>query len=138
VDESDIGAVAATVLTKDGHGGTSYHLTGPEVLTPRQMVGIIGEATGRRLRFEELTPDQVRQEWGRAGKRPALSIFRALTQAGPLGDAELVEILLRMYGTPNEFGTTLSDHVEQVTGRPPRTYAQWAREHAHRFELRTA
>ncbi|WP_206068235.1 hypothetical protein [Nonomuraea composti] len=31
IDEHDIGAVAATVLTQDGHAGRSYHLTGPEV-----------------------------------------------------------------------------------------------------------
>ncbi|MFD0473315.1 SDR family oxidoreductase [Nonomuraea thailandensis] len=67
VDEHDIGAVAATVLTQDGHGGRSYHLTGPEVLTARRMVGIIAEVTGRDLRFEELTPEQVRREWSVPG-----------------------------------------------------------------------
>ncbi|MGP4101524.1 NmrA family NAD(P)-binding protein [Nonomuraea sp. KM90] len=133
VDESDIGAVAATVLTEDGHAGESYHLTGPEVLTARQMVAIIGEATGRSLRFEELTPDQVRQEWSIPGRRPDLSVFRVLGQAASSGAADPVELLLQLYGTPNEYGTTLTDHVERVTGRPPRTYAEWAREHAHHF-----
>ncbi|MDP4505328.1 hypothetical protein [Nonomuraea turcica] len=36
-----------------------------------------------------------------------------------------MEILLQMYGTPNEYGSTLTDHVEQITGRLPRTFAQW-------------
>ncbi|TDD15009.1 SDR family oxidoreductase [Nonomuraea diastatica] len=133
IDEYDIGAVAATVLTQDGHGGGSYHLTGPEVLSARQMVAIIGEATGRHLRFEELTPDQVRREWSVAGGRPHLYLFRAFSQAAGFGAADLVEILLQMYGTPNEYGTTLTDQVEQVTGRPPRTFAQWAAEHARQF-----
>ncbi|GAA4950642.1 uncharacterized protein YbjT (DUF2867 family) [Nonomuraea thailandensis] len=133
VDEHDIGAVAATVLTQDGHGGRSYHLTGPEVLTARRMVGIIAEVTGRDLRFEELTPEQVRREWSVPGGRPPLSIFDAFAQAAGFGEADLVEILLQMYGTPNEYGTMLTDQVEKIIGRPPRTFAQWAAEHAHHF-----
>ncbi|MEO3892711.1 NmrA family NAD(P)-binding protein [Nonomuraea sp. B5E05] len=133
IDEYDIGAVAATVLTQDGHHGRSYHLTGPEVLTARGMVAIIGQVTRRDLRFEELTPDQVRREWSVPGGMPSLSLFRAFSQAAGVGDADLVEILLQMYGTPNEYGTALTDQVEQVIGRPPRTFAQWAAEHADHF-----
>ncbi|TYB56003.1 NAD(P)H-binding protein [Nonomuraea sp. PA05] len=134
IDEYDIGAVAATVLTEDGgHGGRSYLLTGPQVLTARGMVAIIGEATGRDLRFEELTPDQVRREWVTEGRRPQLSLFRAFSEVDGVGDADLVEMLLRMYGTPNELATTLTGEVERITGRPPRTFAEWAAEHAHHF-----
>ncbi|MGI5154023.1 SDR family oxidoreductase [Microbispora sp. CA-102843] len=133
VDEYDIGAVAAAVLTQDGHGGRSYHLTGPEVLTARRMVAIIAEATGHDLRFEELTPDQVRREWSVPGRRPPLSLFRAFAEAAGADEADLVESLLRMYGTPNEYATRLTDQVEQVVGRPPRTFAQWAAEHARHF-----
>ncbi|MFC4118012.1 NmrA family NAD(P)-binding protein [Nonomuraea zeae] len=137
IDESDIGAVAATVLTQDGHGGRSYLLTGPEVLTARRMVAIIGEATGRDLRFEELTPDQVREEWSAPERRPPLSLFRAFTQEAGVAESDLVERLLETYGTPNEYGTTLTDQVERVTGRPPRTFAQWAAEHAGHFRAAT-
>ncbi|NRQ40231.1 NAD(P)H-binding protein [Nonomuraea sp. NN258] len=47
IHEEDIGEVAAAVLTGDGHGGRSYHLTGPEVLTPRLMIRALAEATRR-------------------------------------------------------------------------------------------
>ncbi|MGR6917482.1 NmrA family NAD(P)-binding protein [[Actinomadura] parvosata] len=134
IDEHDIGAVAATVLTQDGHAGRSYHLTGPEVLTARAMVAILAEATGRDLRFDELTPDQVRREWVAEGRRPDLSLFRAFSEVDGAGQADLVEMLLRLYGTPNELATTLTGDVERVTGRPPRTFAQWAAEHAHHFQ----
>ncbi|MGP3962030.1 SDR family oxidoreductase [Nonomuraea sp. 3N208] len=134
IHESDIGAVAATVLTQDGHAGQAYHLTGPEVLTARQMVRHLAEATGRELRFEELTPDQTRREWGTGGNRPDLSLFRAFTQTPGVSDEDLVEILLQMYGTPHEYGTILTDTVERIIGRPPRTFAQWAVEHAHHFQ----
>ncbi|MDP4505316.1 SDR family oxidoreductase [Nonomuraea turcica] len=138
IHESDIAAVAATVLTQDGHADQAYHLTGPEVLTARQMIRHLAEATGRDLRFEELTPDQTRQEWGALGKRPNLSLFRAFTQIPGVRDADVVEIFLQMVGTPNKYGTTLTDNVEKITGRPPRTFAQWAAEHAHHFQPQDA
>ncbi|MEV1170387.1 NmrA family NAD(P)-binding protein [Nonomuraea sp. NPDC049784] len=138
IHEADIGAVAATVLIQAGHAGQAYHLTGPEVLTPRQMIRHLAEATGRDLRFEELTPDQTRQEWGTEGKRPDLSLFGAFAQTPGVTDGDLVEILLQMYGTPNEYGTTLTGNVEKLTGRAPRTFAQWAAENAHHFQPRGA
>ncbi|GII42403.1 SDR family oxidoreductase [Planotetraspora phitsanulokensis] len=131
IHESDIGAVAAAVLTQDGHAGQAYHLTGPEVVTPRDKVRMLAEATGRDLRFEELTPGRTRQEWVTEGGRPERLLFRAFPPG--LGDAELVEMLLRLYGTPNELGTTVTDAVEKVTGRPARTFAEWAAEHAGAF-----
>ncbi|KAB8194660.1 NAD(P)H-binding protein [Nonomuraea phyllanthi] len=136
IHEADIAGVAATVLAEGGHGGASYHLTGPEVLTARRMLAIIGEATGRRLRFEELTPEQAREEWSRPGERPDLAVFRAFNQDPSVTAADVVEIVLRMYAAPNEYATTLTGHVEQVTGRPPRTFAQWAAEHAAAFRRR--
>jgi len=50
--ERNIAAVAARVLTSDGHGGATYRLTGPQVLTQVEQVHIIGEAIGRALRFD--------------------------------------------------------------------------------------
>src|SRR5262245_62579975 len=49
IHERDIARSAARVLCEDGHGGRDYVLTGPESLTQRQQVEIIGDAIGRRL-----------------------------------------------------------------------------------------
>jgi hypothetical protein len=67
------------------------------------------------------------------GKRPDLLIFQAFASASGLDDAQLAEILLQMYGQPHEVATTLTDTVRRVTGRPARTFAQWAAEHAGDF-----
>ncbi|MCF6476753.1 NAD-dependent epimerase/dehydratase family protein [Nonomuraea sp. MG754425] len=133
IHESDIAAVAAAILTQDGHHGQTYHLTGPEVLTARDMVGILGEATDRPLRFEELTPEQVRQEWVVNGNRPQLSFFSILDESG-MSEAEKVDMLLHLFGTPLDDDFALTDTVQQVTGRPPRSFAQWAAEHADHFQ----
>ncbi len=116
-------------LTTDGHAGRSYTVIGPEVLTPRDKIRILAEATGRDLRFEELTPEQTRTEWVAEGP-PDLLLLRVLDGAGP---AEQVEFLLHVYGSENDLSGADDGVVERVTGRPARTFAQWAAEHADAF-----
>lgn len=60
--EADIAAVAVTALLDDGHAGAKYVLTGPESLSQREQVEIIGKATGRTIRFEELTEEQAERD----------------------------------------------------------------------------
>ncbi|HEY3501587.1 MAG TPA: NAD(P)H-binding protein [Actinocatenispora sp.] len=128
VDEYDIGAVAAVALTADGHAGATYQLTGPAVLTPRDKMRALAEATGRALRFEELTPEQTRAQWSAAP--PDRLLFSVLADAPA---AERVEFLLRVYGGDNPQGRVVSDAVARVTGRPARTFADWAADHADAF-----
>jgi uncharacterized protein YbjT (DUF2867 family) len=116
VHEADIAAVAATALTEDGHGGKTYTITGPEVLTPPEMTQIIGAAIGRDLRFIELTEAEAREQW-RAEGFPD----------------EVIEFFVWAHGNTPPIGYTVVPTVEQVTGRPPRPFAQWAAEHAADF-----
>ena len=116
VHEADIAAVAAAALTRDGHGGKIYTITGPEVLTPLDMVRIIGETAGREIRFIELTEAQAREQWLAEGYPP-----------------ESVEFFVWAHGSTPPEGYTVVPTVEQVTGRPARTFAQWAAEHAEHF-----
>jgi uncharacterized protein YbjT (DUF2867 family) len=127
VHEADIAAVAATALTTDGHAGQTYTITGPEALTPRAKVRHLADATGRDLRFEELTPDQARALW--TAEPPPLQIYRV----APGGPAEKADFVLRLYANIPESGSTPTDTVERVTGRPARTFAQWAVDHADSF-----
>src|SRR5512135_3600442 len=60
VHDHDVAAVAARTLYEDGHAGGDYVLTGPESLSQAEQVGIIGDVLGRRIRFEELSPDEFR------------------------------------------------------------------------------
>jgi uncharacterized protein YbjT (DUF2867 family) len=54
--------VAVRALCEDGHDGAKYLLTGPESLTQRDQVRIIGAAIGRAIRFEEIPPEVARRE----------------------------------------------------------------------------
>src|ERR671933_459384 len=61
IHERDVAAVAVRALVNPAHAGHSYVLTGPQSLTQRDKVRLIGEAIGKELSFEELPPEQLRQ-----------------------------------------------------------------------------
>jgi uncharacterized protein YbjT (DUF2867 family) len=117
VHEGDIGAVAAVALTEEGHGGQEYVITGPELLTVGDKVATIAAARGREIALVELTEEQAVAQWREAGHPEAVIGF-----------------LLEAYGNTPEVGRTVLDTVEKVTGRPARTFGQWAAEHADAFK----
>jgi uncharacterized protein YbjT (DUF2867 family) len=116
VHPADIGAVAAKVLVDGGYDGRSLLITGPEAVTIREKVRLLGEAIGRELAFVELTVEEAHAKWRGEGMGEDMIAF--LTEA--LGD------------TPEE-GRTVAPTVEQVTGRRARDFAAWAAEHAEAF-----
>ncbi|MBC2846142.1 SDR family oxidoreductase [Winogradskyella flava] len=58
VDANDIAEVAATVLIDDSYNGEIIEVTGPELITFKQIVDIISKASDRRLNFYEITLEQ--------------------------------------------------------------------------------
>ncbi|MCF2530728.1 NmrA family NAD(P)-binding protein [Yinghuangia soli] len=116
VDEADAAAVVATLLAEGGHAGRSLTLTGPEALTPADKVAAIATATGREIRFTELTDDQARLQWRAEG-----------------WPAEGIEFMLHMWATVPDSVASVTSTVEELIGRPPRTFAQWAAAHADAF-----
>lgn len=116
VHEGDIGAVAAVALTEEGHGGRLYVVTGPEVLTLPDKVAALGSARGREIRLVELTEEQAVAQWRQAGL-----------------PEHVIGFLREVYGNTPEVGRTVVDTVRRVTGRPARTFAEWAADHADAF-----
>jgi uncharacterized protein YbjT (DUF2867 family) len=116
IDERDIAAVAARALYRDGHAGKDYVLTGPESLSQAEQVGIIGAAIGRRIRFEELSPDEFRRETAGRWPRPA------------------VDMLLAAWGATIGRPAFVTFTVAEVVGSPARTFRQWAADHADAFQ----
>lgn len=116
IDEADIGAVAARALLENGHAGRRYTLTGPEVLTVPDKVLAIGAAIGRDLQFVELSEQQARER---------------MRKSGTVED--VIDFVIGWYASPPKAAYTILPTVEEVTGRPARTIAQWAAEHAKIF-----
>lgn len=116
VHEADIAGVAVTALTEDGHGGRTYPLTGPAALTPAERASILAEATGQDITFVRLTED---------GERARLRGYGY--------DDDYVEFGIQLATSPPDVAGIVLPTVENVTGRPARTFARWALEHAARF-----
>jgi uncharacterized protein YbjT (DUF2867 family) len=115
IDPADIAAVAATVLTEPGHSHTAPSLSGPEPLTPGDQVATLAGVLRRPLRYEPLTDEDARIRM-QADKPPAFvdALFRFFTD-GEFDDSAVVAT------------------VDELTGRPPRTFEAWARDHAPAF-----
>ncbi|WP_320065932.1 NAD(P)H-binding protein [Micromonospora sp. RTGN7] len=114
VDDRDVAAVVARSLYEDGHAGGDYVLTGPESLSQAEQVSIIGDALGRPITFEDLPPDEFRRETPEAS-RPAADMLLAAWNA--------------TMGQPAYVTSAVSD----ILGTPPRTFRQWAIDHATAF-----
>jgi uncharacterized protein YbjT (DUF2867 family) len=114
IDERDIAAVAARAMMDDGHAGRDYVVTGPESLTQAEQVRTIGDAIGRRLVYRELTPDEFRSEY-----------------ADAFGPA--TNMLLGAWSAAAGIPAYVTSAVEEVTGRPAYTFAEWAVANASAF-----
>jgi len=118
IDTRDIAAVAVVTLTQPGHAGKKYVITGSEAISYRQATEIIGAAIGKRLRYLDESFDE-----GRA----------RLTQAGQpswLIESTLALAAYQRAGGPTE---TITSVVADLTDKPPRTFAEFARDHAAVF-----
>ncbi|HVZ41150.1 MAG TPA: NAD(P)H-binding protein [Candidatus Kapabacteria bacterium] len=115
IDERDIAAVAARALYEDRHAGADYVLTGPESLSQAEQVRIIGDVIGRPVGFEEMSPEDFRRET--AGSWPA----------------QAVDMLLAAWGAAIDRPAFVTSTVAEVTGAPPRTFREWAADHAGAF-----
>jgi uncharacterized protein YbjT (DUF2867 family) len=116
IDTRDIAAVSARVLREpDGHEGQTYMMTGPEALSYAEATGAIGRAIGRALTHAAESTDEA---WARR---------RAAGQPTWLVAAQLALAEYQRAGGPTARTT---DTVERLTGRPPRTLEEFARDHA--------
>jgi len=116
IDERDIAAVAVRALTDDGHHGARYPLSGPAVLTQAEQLAAIGQAVGRELHWEEL---------------PRQAALEALTAAW--GDPAFAEMALDAWHWFVDNPETVTSAVQDLTGVPARSFADWAAANAAAF-----
>ena len=117
VDPRDVAAVAAIALVEDGHDGQTYVLTGPESLTWAHIASDLSAVTGRPVEFVDV---------------PAEAMRRGAVASGV--PEFIADQLVTLYRLLREgAGGRTTDDVRAVTGREPRPFARWARDHAAYF-----
>ncbi|HEY3482495.1 MAG TPA: NAD(P)H-binding protein, partial [Streptomyces sp.] len=109
IDLGDIAAVAARVLTTEGHVGRTYVLSGPEAISLRGQVDTLGALLGKEIRFTELTRAQQRVQWVGFGV-----------------PEQAVDWMLDGFEETLRHPQVPTGVVEELLGRPGTTYAQWA------------
>jgi uncharacterized protein YbjT (DUF2867 family) len=115
IDPHDIAAVAAVALTSAGHASHVYTLSGPESLLPADRVRILGEVLGRDLTFEAQPDDVARAEMSKSMPAAYVDAFFSFYSEGTLDESHI------------------QPTVRDVTGKPPRTFHDWAQAHASAF-----
>lgn len=105
VDARDVAAVAAHVLTSDGHAGATYTVTGPEALTYGQVAERMSVALGREVRHVDTPPDAMRA--GLLGAGVPEWVADGLAELGA--------------AYRDGAGAVVTDEVHKATGRPART-----------------
>ena len=109
IDERDIAAVAVRALCEDGHARAEYVLTGPQSLTQLEQVSTIGHLISRSLKVEEVSPEEARRE------------------------LHLPAVLLDAWAAAIGQPAFVTSTVAEITGRPARTFLDWATDHAEEF-----
>jgi uncharacterized protein YbjT (DUF2867 family) len=117
IDPRDVGAVAAAVLTGAGDDKQTYVLTGPQAIGYAEVAAALSAATGRDVEFVDVPDEGAKQGLLAAGMpefvaEQLLAVFAQLRQ-GVAGQ--------------------VTDTVEALTGARPRSFADFARDHAHLF-----
>ncbi|MBF6596514.1 MAG: NmrA family NAD(P)-binding protein [Thermaceae bacterium] len=115
IHEEDIAAVAFAALTREGHQGKTYAMTGPQSLTRVEQLEAIGAAINKKLRFQEVSPEAFQE---------SMSKFMP---------APIIKMLLDYWSDTVSQPDLVRPTVEQVTGRKARTLVQWAQAHLADF-----
>ncbi len=112
VDVRDIAAVVVKSLTESSHEGNAYTLTGPEALTYDELASELTKVLGRSISHINLSPLDLKN--------------------GMLAEGMPEELADRMLDLERYFregqASRITNDINQVTGRDPRRFAQFARD----------
>jgi uncharacterized protein YbjT (DUF2867 family) len=108
----DIGVLAACVLEDPApYIGRCLRPTGPKLLSPDDVAGVLGELLGRRVRYRDVSTRMFIKA-ARAQGYPTFQIAQVRHYAAELRAGAFADV---------------TDHFEEVVGRPPEDFATIAR-----------
>jgi uncharacterized protein YbjT (DUF2867 family) len=117
IDVGDLAEIAAETLTAPGHEGKTYPLTGPEALTMSEVADRLSAATGKPIRYVNVAPEDARKAQLAAGMPPYL-----------------VDALAELFAERRRGKEAqVSPMAQQILGRPPTSFAQFAARNAAVF-----
>ncbi|RUL68681.1 NAD(P)H-binding protein [Dyella choica] len=119
IHPDDIADVVVSVLSQGETANDVLVITGAKALSYREMATAIGEAIGKSVRYE------------------ALSDAEAMAGALTWADRAYAEALVDIWRTVREGRlATVSDGVQQLLGRTPKSFGDWISENVRYFSKR--
>jgi uncharacterized protein YbjT (DUF2867 family) len=117
VDARDIASVAVRALTTEAHKNKVYTLTGPAALSIDEVARTLSHAADREIKYVDVPESVVRQTM--------LNTGMAEWQ---------VDSLMELHAINKESRwSTITPDVQEVTGKPPMDFREFARDHADNF-----
>ncbi|GLI26534.1 NAD(P)-dependent oxidoreductase [Agromyces rhizosphaerae] len=129
VSRDDVAEVAAHVLMGEGEENTGYDVTGPDLLTYREVGEMIAELSGATITIVDLTDDEMYAMWDSLGvPRDATGDFSK--SPVPWSSDGMVT-----FGRMIRAGhlAHVTDVVERFTGHPPRSLRDLMLERRHEW-----
>lgn len=119
IDAADIGLAIATVLhDAKTHKNSAFTITGPEALTYDQVADILANVTGRKITYTH----------------PSYLKYRNYYQKNRKLEKSYVNVTVALYFM-TRMGTAkvVTDEFFRLTGKKPRTFEAFARDHVKTF-----
>jgi uncharacterized protein YbjT (DUF2867 family) len=120
VDARDIAAVAVQVLIGNNDGkynSKTYDITGPEAISYNDAVNVLSEQLGKKISYVDVSKDDA---------------IKAMKDIGL--DEWLIDIILEGYNNLRKgYFSPVTAVVEEITGRKPISFNEFAKEHAEVF-----
>ena len=110
LDLDDLADVAADAFTSDDHVNRMLELTGPRLLTLPEVAAELAAATGRRIEFEQCSPEEFVADLGNDGV-PAEDAF------------PLAELVTEIFDGRN---ASLTPDLRAALGREPTDFGAYA------------
>ncbi|MEV4165710.1 hypothetical protein [Nonomuraea dietziae] len=118
IDTRDIADVAFALLTGPVGESATHVLTGPEALSQQEIAARLTEALGRTVTYVDLSVEEMtrhaQERWG-------------------MPEATARELAEMMAAVPDSSWSKITSTVEDLTGRAPRSLADYLADHAADF-----
>jgi NAD(P)H dehydrogenase (quinone) len=90
VTRRDLARATARILTETGNEGKNFALTGPKAYGHAELAAMLSEATGRKIVYEDISPESYKAQLEAANTPPGLVAFMtgaaATVRAGLLAE----------------------------------------------------
>jgi len=118
IDPADIGAMAVAALTRPGHEGKAYTITGSASMDGAGYAAVISRVIGKPVNFVDVPREKAEQGMMASGM-----------------PAAYVAALLDLLDVMKSGGANIvTDTIEKVLGRPPVPFEDWVRRNISAFK----